>query len=130
REMLDQQRDIDAVVIATPDHVHAVAAKRAMEMGKHVYVQKPLTYTVEEARVLKRTADEMNVVTQMGNQGHSGDDGRRVVEMIWGGVLGPVREVHVWTNRPRGYWPQGVGWPEPAQKPRNVEWDLFLGPAP
>ncbi len=131
RRMLDRHgRDIDAVVVATPDHVHAVAALTAMGMGKHVYVQKPLTYTVEEARALKRAAEATGVVTQMGNQGHSGDDGRRVVELVRSGVLGPVREVLAWTDRPARWWAQGVARPEPAPAPEGVNWDAFLGPAP
>ena len=128
RKMLDEQQDIDAVVIATPDHTHAVAANQAMKMGKHVYVQKPLTYTVEESRVLKKTAKETGVVTQMGNQGHSMDDTRRIVELVRGGALGNVTESHIWTNRP--IWPQGVPRPnEIDQVPDNLDWDLWLGPA-
>lgn len=129
RRMLERQKDIEAVVIATPDHTHAVAAAMAMKLGKHVYVQKPLTYSVEEARVLKRLARETGVVTQMGNQGHSRDEGRRLVEVVRAGVLGRVGEVHIWTNRP--IWPQGM--PRPAQPepvPAHLDWDLFLGPAP
>jgi predicted dehydrogenase len=130
RRMLDErERDIDAVVVATPDHTHAVAALWAMERGKHVFVQKPLTYSVEEARALKRAAQATGVVTQMGNQGHSSDDGRRAVELARSGVVGPIREVLTWTNRPAGYWPQGVGRPEPTAPPPSLEWDLFLGPA-
>ena len=130
RRMLDERgSDIDAVVIATPDHTHAVAALTAMGHGKHVYVQKPLTYTVEEARALKRAAASTGLVTQMGNQGHSGDDGRRAVELVRSGVVGPVREVLAWTNRPHGYWAQGIGKPEPGTPPPTLEWDLFLGPA-
>ncbi|WKN31214.1 Gfo/Idh/MocA family oxidoreductase [Porifericola rhodea] len=129
REMLENQKDIDAVVVATPDHVHAAAANMAMKMGKHVYVQKPLTYTVHEARALRKTAKETGVVTQMGNQGHSSDDARRVNEWIQAGAIGPVREVHVWTNRP--IWPQGMDRPEgKSKKPKNLDWDVFLGPAP
>jgi predicted dehydrogenase len=131
RRMLDERGDdIDAVVIATPDHLHAVAALWAMQRGKHVFVQKPLTYTVEEARALKRAAETTGLVTQMGNQGHSSDDGRRAVELARSGVVGPIREVMAWTNRPAGFWPQGVARPEPAAPPPNVEWDLFVGPAP
>ncbi|WPP49894.1 Gfo/Idh/MocA family protein [Catalinimonas niigatensis] len=129
REMLDKQKDIDAVVIATPDHVHAAAANTAMKMGKHVYVQKPLTYTVHESRVLRKTAKESGVVTQMGNQGHSNDDARLVNEWVQAGAIGPVREVHVWTNRP--IWPQGMDRPEgKAKVPKDLAWDVFLGPAP
>ena len=113
RTMLDQQRDIDAVSIATPDHIHAVAAYTAMKAGKHVYVQKPLTYSVQEARILAHTAREMKVVTQMGNQGHSMDGTRRLVELIGANVIGPVREVHVWTDRPQRYWAQGIPRPVP-----------------
>jgi predicted dehydrogenase len=113
RDMLDQQKDIEAVVIATPDHLHAVIAKAAMESGKHVYVQKPLTWSVHEARVLRETALRTRVVTQMGNQGHSSNDARLINEWIQAGLIGPVHEVHVWTNRP--IWPQGI--PRPAQPP-------------
>jgi len=128
RRMLDKQRNIDAVLIATPDHHHAVAAKMAMERGLHVYVQKPLTYTVREGRVLGAlAAAKPTLVTQMGNQGHSGDDGRRAVELIRGGVIGRVREVHAWTNRP--VWPQGIARPAAIAKPANLDWDLWLGPA-
>lgn len=112
RVMLDRQKDVDAVVIATPDHLHAVIAHAAMKAGKHVYVQKPLTFSVFEARLLARTAREMKVVTQMGNQGHSMDGTRRINELIAAGVIGPVREVHVWTDRPQRYWAQGI--PRPA----------------
>jgi predicted dehydrogenase len=106
RRMLERERGIDAVVVATPDHVHAVAAKMAMELGKHVYVQKPLTHSVHEARVLRETAARTRVVTQMGNQGHSSREAGLINEWIRGGAIGPVREVHVWTNRP--IWPQGI----------------------
>src|SRR5690606_29937455 len=130
RRMLDERgNDIDAVVVATPDHMHATAALWAMERGKHVFVQKPLTYSVEEARALKRAAEATGVVTQMGNQGHSSDDGRRAVELVRSGVVGPIREVLAWTDRPAGWWPQGVGKPEPGTPPPSLEWDLFLGPA-
>ncbi|GAC1515258.1 MAG: Gfo/Idh/MocA family oxidoreductase [Gemmatimonadaceae bacterium] len=111
RVMLEKQKNIDAVLIATPDHLHAVIAAAAMRAGKHVYVQKPLTYTVKEARVLRDLARSTGVVTQMGNQGHSSDDARRVNEWIQAGMIGPVREVHVWTNRP--IWPQGI--PRPGE---------------
>ena len=128
RKMFDQQKDIDAVLIATPDHHHAVAARMAMERGIHVYVQKPLTYTVEEGRKLLALAEaNPKLVTQMGCQGHSGDNGRRVVELIRGGLIGKVHEVHIWTNRP--VWPQGIPKPPPQPKPAGLDWATWLGPA-
>jgi predicted dehydrogenase len=121
REMLENESDLDAVVIATPDHAHAPIAKACMEAGKHVYVQKPLTWSVGEARMLQELALETGVVTQMGNQGHSLDDGRDVVEWIRAGVIGPVREVHIWTNRP--IWPQGLPAPiMPEEMPADDNW--------
>ncbi|MFZ5720594.1 MAG: Gfo/Idh/MocA family protein [Pseudomonadota bacterium] len=128
RRMFDARKDIDAVVIATPDHHHAVAARMAMERGLHVYVQKPLTYTVEEGRRLLALARaNPKLVTQMGNQGHSGDDGRRVVELIRGGAIGKVSQVHIWTNRP--VWPQGVPRPQAQPVPQGLDWDVWLGPS-
>ncbi len=113
RRMLERERGIEAVVVATPDHVHAVAAKTAMELGKHVYVQKPLTYSVHEARVLRDVARRTRVVTQMGNQGHSSREAQLINRWVRAGALGPVREVLVWTNRP--IWPQGLAYPaDPA----------------
>jgi predicted dehydrogenase len=129
RRMFDRRKDIEAVVIATPDHHHAVAARMAMERGIHVYVQKPLTYTIREARLLRDLAEKnKKLVTQMGNQGHSGTDGRRVVEWIRAGVIGKVREVHVWTNRP--VWPQGDARPPAQAAPESLDWDVWKGPAP
>lgn len=129
RRMFDAQKDIDAVLIATPDHHHAVAARMAMERGLHVYVQKPLTYTVEEGRrLLDLARKDPDLVTQMGCQGHSGDDGRRVVELVRGGAIGKVTEVHVWTNRP--VWPQGVPKPAAQPVPEGLDWQTWLGPAP
>lgn len=114
REMLSQQKDIDAVIVATPDHMHAPIALAAMDLGKHVYVQKPLCWSVEEARALARKAkDNPKIATQMGNQGHSGAESRMTVEYIQQGAIGDVNEVHVWTNRPLGYWPQGLPRPKP-----------------
>jgi predicted dehydrogenase len=111
RRMLEREKGLDGVVVAAPDHVHAFAAKAAMELGKHVYVQKPLTYTVHEARVLRDTARRTRVVTQMGNQGHSSRDAQLVNQWVRAARSAPVRAVHAWTNRP--IWPQGV--PYPAQ---------------
>jgi len=129
RVMLEDGDDVDAVIIATPDHTHAVAAQACMQMDKHVYIQKPLTTTVNEARTLLATAQQTGVAAQMGNQGRSGDGGRRVNELIRAGVIGSVREVHAWTNRP--IWPQGIDHPAaPEDLPDHVAWDLFLGPAP
>jgi predicted dehydrogenase len=105
REMLDKEKEIDAVVIATPDHTHAVIAAYAMRMGKHVYVENPMCKTVFEARELTRIAKEMNVVTQMGNQGHATEGMRRTVEWIRSGAIGLVREIRLSSNRP--VWPQG-----------------------
>jgi predicted dehydrogenase len=110
RRMLEREKEIDAVVIATPDHVHAAAAKMAMEAGKHVYVQKPLTYSVYEARVLRDTARRTGVVTQLGNQGHSNPEAQLINQWVRKGAIGPVREVHAWTNRP--IWPQGIPRPQ------------------
>ena len=132
RKMLEEiGKEIDAVTISTPDHTHAPAAYMAMKLGKHVYVQKPLTHTVAEARLLTKTAREMKVATQMGNQGHSGRGVREVCEMLWSGVIGNVREAHAWTDRPQGRWAQGVPDPLPEQPvPENVDWDLWIGTAP
>jgi predicted dehydrogenase len=130
RVMLEKQKDIDAVIIATPDHVHAVAAMAAMQLGKHVYVQKPLARSVGEVRRLTEAARRYKVATQMGNQGQSGDGVRLISEWIRDGALGPVREVHCWTNRP--VWPnQGMGRPkDQLEIPRTLDWDLWLGPSP
>src|SRR6478672_4167221 len=115
RQMLDKQKDIDAVVVATPDHMHATIALAAMDLGKHVYVQKPLSWSVEEARALaKKAKANPKIATQMGNQGHSHSESRTTVEYIQQGAIGDVREVHVWTNRPLGYWPQGLPRPKAA----------------
>ncbi len=108
REMLDKEKGIDGVIIATPDHTHAVVAKAAMELKKAVYVQKPLCATVAEARMLAKMAASSGVATQMGNQGHSRDDTRLIREWIQAGIIGAVKEVHIYTDRPLGYWPQAV----------------------
>ena len=130
RVMLQEmEKDIDAVIVSTPDNTHAVAAMAAMKLGKHVYVEKPLTHDVYEARMLTEAAEKYNVITQMGNQGSSGDDIRRVCEWIWAGTIGDIREVHCWTNRP--VWPQGLERPSTNQPiPATLDWDLWLGPAP
>jgi len=131
RIMLDECKEIDAVTISTPDHMHAIAAMRCMEAGKHVYVQKPLTHTVQEARVLRQTARKYGVATQMGNQGAATDQHRDVCERVWAGLIGQVREVHSWTDRPQGWWPQGIPGPLPEEAvPDYLDWDLWLGPAP
>jgi predicted dehydrogenase len=129
RVMLESMKEIDAVIVSTPDHHHAFAAMMAMKLGKHVYCQKPMAHSVWEARVMRETAAKTKVVTQMGNQGHSYDSTRRIVELVQAGVLGEVREVHVWTDRP--IWPQGMTRPtETPPAPDHIDWDLWLGPAP
>jgi hypothetical protein len=136
RVMLDKQKDIDAVMIATPDHTHAVISMEAMKRGKHTFTQKPLTHTVHEARVLRKAAQEYKVATQMGNQGQASDRARRLREMIWDGVIGPIHEVHIWTDRPNNgmfktYWPQGIDRPQDTPPtPSGLDWDGFIGPAP
>ncbi len=130
RVMLDRQKDIDAVIVATPDHSHAVIAMAAIVRGKHVYVQKPLAHSVWEARLLTEAARKHKVASQMGNQGHSGDSTRLVCEWIGAGAIGAVREVHAWTNRP--VWPQGVEVGRPKETPpvpATMDWDLWIGPA-
>jgi hypothetical protein len=129
REMFDKEgKNIDAVTVSTPDHLHALVASAAIKMDKHVYCQKPLTQTVYEARYLRDLAKKHGVVTQMGNQGSSEEGLRRAVEVVQAGVIGPVRQIHVWSNRP--IWPQGITTP-PGQDPipKDFKWDLWLGPA-
>ena len=129
RKMFEEMPDgIDAVTISTPDHLHGIAATMAMNLGKHVYCQKPLTQTVHEARVLRELAQKKKLATQMGNQGSAGSGLRRAVEVIQAGVIGPVSELHVWSNRP--IWPQGIERPDGEDPvPENLDWDLWLGPA-
>jgi predicted dehydrogenase len=137
RKMLDKQKDIDGVVIATPDHTHAVISMASMRAGKHVYCQKPLTHDVYEARVLARTAKETGVATQMGIQGHSGEGIRLICEWIWAGLIGEVREVDAWcslTYYPWGHASWSSNW---SQRPKDtppvppgLDWDLWIGPAP
>ena len=129
RKMLQEQKDIDAVVVSTPDHHHAPASVLAMSLGKHCYCEKPLTHSVFEARLMAETAKKNKVATQMGNSGHAGRGVRSVVEALRAGILGKVTEAHAWTNRP--IWPQGVPRPADSDKvPPNLDWDLWLGPAP
>jgi predicted dehydrogenase len=130
RVMLDEEASrLDAVTVSTPDHTHCHASVMAMRLGKHVYCQKPLTHSIGEARRMAQTAGEFGVATQMGNQAHAGEPIRRAVEWIRAGVIGKVREVHTWTNRPS--WPQGMTQrPEPEPVPAGLDWDLWLGPAP
>ncbi len=137
RQMLDKEdKKIDAVTVATPDNLHAIAAVTAMKLGKHVYCEKPLAHDVSEARKMGQVARKYKVATQMGNQGQASEETRLMCEYIWDGAIGPIREVHVWTDRPlRGhndvYWPQGVKRPtEKPPVPDGLDWDLWLGPAP
>jgi predicted dehydrogenase len=129
RRMFDKQgSEIDAVIVATPDHMHAAASLAAIERGKHVYCQKPLTRTITEARLLAAAAAKYKVATQMGNQGYSNEGTRQCAEMIWAGEIGNVTEVHAWTNRP--IWPQGLTEiPPEAPVPETLDWDSWLGVA-
>jgi predicted dehydrogenase len=131
RVMLDEMPTIDAVIVATPDHSHAVVAMAAMERKKHVYVQKPLTHSVSEARLLTETARKQGVMTQMGNQGHSGEGIRLICEWVWDGAIGKIHEAHAFTNRP--VWPSGIEVERPKETPevpKDLDWDLWIGPAP
>lgn len=130
RELFDKEaKNFDAVSVSTPDHNHAITTLAAMQLGKHVYVQKPLTHDIYEARVLTDAAKRYKVVTQMGNQGASGDGVRQLMEWYNAGVIGDVHTVYSWTNRP--VWPQGIPWPTTrAAVPKELDWDLWLGTAP
>ncbi len=130
RKMYDEiGKDIDAVIVATADHTHAIVAADAMTMGKHVYVEKPLTHSVYESRLLTRLADKNKLATQMGNQGASGEGVRQTCAWIWAGEIGEVKKVECFTDRP--IWPQGLPRPEKVEKvPKQMNWDLFIGPAP
>lgn len=129
RQMLDKQgKEIDAVVIGTPDHMHAYCALTCMQLGKHVYVEKPLTRLSAEARMLAQAAEKYKVATQMGNQGYSHDATRVACEILWSGEIGDVKEVHAWTGRPS--WPQEMTKiPAPTPVPDTLDWDLWLGTA-
>ena len=126
--MLEKEKAIDAILCATPDHAHAVVSITAMKLGKHVYCEKPLTHNVWEARQVAKVAKETGVATQMGNQGHSGEGIRQTCEWIWDGAIGPVREVHAWSDT--GQWVRTPGRPtETPPVPAGFNWDLWLGPA-
>ncbi len=129
REMIDKEKEIDAVLIGTPDHTHAVIAAYAMNAGKHVFVEKPMAKTIHEVRFLKDLAKKTGVVTQMGNQGHNIEGTMQTVEWIQSGAIGNVREVHMWSNRPvwrQGYFDRPAG----VEVPANLAYDIWLGPAP
>ncbi|MBN2476131.1 MAG: Gfo/Idh/MocA family oxidoreductase [Pirellulales bacterium] len=136
RKMLDEMhKQIDAVFVATPDHLHAPAAMAAIKLGKHVYCEKPLTHNIDEARQLMLAAREHKVATQMGNQGRAAQGWRQLAEAVWAGAIGDVTEVHIWTDRPgipsRFWWPQGGTRPAGSDPvPAGLDWDLWLGPAP
>ena len=129
RRMLDHQKNVDAVIVATPDHTHAVIAMMAIKMGKHVYCEKPLAHSIDEVRKLTEAAREAKVATQLGNQGQASEGTRLVCEFIWDDAIGPVREIHSWCNRPIS--PRGIDRPkETPPVPKTLDWDLWLGPAP
>ncbi len=130
REMLEKEhKNFDAVSVSTPDHNHAVQAIAAMQLGKHVYVQKPLAHDIYEARILTQAAEKYKVVTQMGNQGSSGDGVRQLMEWFNAGIIGEVYDVYIWTDRP--VWPQGIAWPsQKSEVPKELDWNLWLGTAP
>lgn len=133
REMLDKEEEIDAVMVATPDNNHAAIAIYAMERGKHAFVQKPLTRTIYESRRMAEVADETGVATQMGNQGHAFEGTYKIVEYIRQGAIGDVSKVDCWTNRPKGYWPQGADVHKADEMPvvpYTMHWDLWIGPSP
>jgi predicted dehydrogenase len=129
REMLEKQKDLDAVMVSTADHTHYPASMLAMKLGKHVCTEKPLTHSVWEARALAEGARKYKVATQLDNENHSAEGLRLVVEWVRSGVLGTVREVHIWTDRP--IWPQGLKKRPPSKPvPKNLNWDLWIGAAP
>jgi len=129
RKLLDEMgKSIDAVTVSTPDHCHTAASLMAMRMGKHCFCQKPLTHTIYEARLMAKVAAEQKVATQMGNQGTANDSLRKAAAVIKSGVLGPVKEVHVWTNRP--IWPQGGPRAKSVPCPPTLDWNTWIGPGP
>jgi len=131
RKMFETQKDIDAVMVATPDHNHAPVTMMALKLGKHVFCQKPLTHSVHEALEVAKAAKAAGVATQMGNQGQAGEGARLICEYIWAGAIGKVREIHSWSNRRPDISPRGI--PRPADTPPvppHLNWDLWLGPAP
>lgn len=132
RRMLDKEASkIDAVLVAIPDHNHAIVSIAAMKLGKHVYCEKPLAHSIWEVRRMAAVAAESGVATQMGTQGHAFEGTRQAVEVIRSGALGEVRELHVWTDRPKGWWPQDIGRPaDTPPVPGTLNWDVWLGPAP
>ena len=131
RVLLDKRKDIDAVMVATPDHMHAPITIAALRAGKHVYVEKPMAHSIEEARVMARVAKETGLVTQMGNNGHAGEGLRLTREWLRAGAIGPVREIHCWTDRPGKWWAQDLDRPAGSPPvPPDLDWDLWIGAAP
>ncbi len=132
RVMLEKQKDIDAVTVSTPDHVHACAAMAAMKLGKHVYCQKPLTHTIHESRRMVEVAKRKPLLTtQMGTQNASRQHKRQAQQMLSDGIIGEVKEIHAWSDRPAGWWPQGKDRPSGNDPvPGYLKWDLWLGVAP
>jgi predicted dehydrogenase len=131
RRMLDAEKSIDAVLVATPDHSHAIVSIAAMQLGKHVYSEKPLARSIWEVRQMAKAATASRVATQMGTQGHAFEGTRQAVEVLRAGVIGDVAELHVWTDRPAGWWAQGVLRPtDTPPVPPTLDWDVWLGPAP
>ena len=131
RVMLEKQKDIDAVVVGTPDHLHAVVSMTAIQLGKHVYCEKPLTHSIHEARALAEAARKAKIATQMGNQGQASEESRVLCELIWDGAIGKVREIHGWCNRNPSISPRGMARPQGSSPvPATLDWDLWLGPAP
>ncbi|MDB5319686.1 MAG: oxidoreductase domain protein [Phycisphaerales bacterium] len=129
RKMLEAEKGIDAVVVSTPDHHHAIVSIAAMKLGKHVYCEKPLGRSIHEVRQMAAIATQSGVATQMGTQGHAFEGSRRAVEMIRAGAIGDVKELHVWTDRPANWWPAGTTRPHDTPPiPDGLDWDLWLGP--